>query len=318
MIKMFRLLLVVVFFLPAFGLLADEPEINAEQWLEKMSQAMNTLNYQGTVAFFKNARLDTMRYLHSAHQGLEQERLLSLNSPMREIIRDGGKVSCIFDKSKEIIVNHRPVSKSFIIDLPSDFSALNTVYQYSLGTEESVAMRFARIVFINPLDEFRYPRKIWIDKEYFLPLKVEVYNLAGEVLNQVVFTEIQIVDTLDFVEVGKNLGKENTKHIHLLDTVPIGKTDFNLEHLPAGFQVIFVTRLDVGDSAKNVDHLFLSDGFSSVSVYREAEAEGVKLGLQVLGSVNSFTHVFGNRQITAMGDVPVKTVQVIAQGVTSK
>lgn len=317
MIKIIRLL-VIVFFLPAFGVFADEPEIKAEHWLKKMSQAMNTLNYQGTVAFFKNARLDTMRYSHSARQGLEQERLLSLNSPMRQIIRDAGKISCIFDKSKKVIVNHRPVSKSFIIDLPIDFAALNTVYQYALGEEESVAMRSARIVSINPLDEFRYPRKIWIDKEYFLPLKVEVYNFSGEVLKQVVFTDIQIVNALEFVEVGKNQDKENTKHIHLLDTVPLEKTDFILENLPAGFQVVFVTRIDVGDSAKNVDHLFLSDGFSSVSVYREAEAKGVQLGLQVLGSVNSYTHVIGNRQITAMGDVPVKTVQVIAQGVTSQ
>jgi Negative regulator of sigma E activity len=60
---MLRLLL--VFFLPVLCVLADEQELNAEQWLEKMSQSMKTLNYQGTVAFFKNGRLDTMKYSHS-------------------------------------------------------------------------------------------------------------------------------------------------------------------------------------------------------------------------------------------------------------
>ncbi len=313
---MLRLLL--VFFLPVLCVLADEQELNAEQWLEKMSRSMKTLNYQGTVAFFKNGRLDTMKYSHSKNQGLEQERLLSLNSPMREVIRDAGTVSCVFDESKKNIVNHQPVSQSFIIDLPIDFSALNTVYQYTFGAEESVAMRFSRIVNIKPTDQYRYTRKIWIDNEHFLPLKVEVYNLAGEILEQLVYTELQLVDKLDTLKVGQHLDKSSIKQIHSIETLPVEEMGFVLKDLPAGFEVVFFTRMEIDNSDQTVDHLLLSDGFSSVSVYREALSEGVQMGVQDFGSVNSFTRAINNDQITAMGDVPVKTVQVIAQGFTQQ
>ncbi|KAF3981142.1 MAG: outer membrane lipoprotein-sorting protein [Methylococcales symbiont of Hymedesmia sp. n. MRB-2018] len=277
---------------------------------------MKTLNYQGTVAFFKNGRLDTMKYSHAVDQKTEQERLLSLNSPMREVIRDAGTISCIFNKSKKMIVNHRPVSQSFIVDLPIDFSALNTIYRYSLGEEESVAMRSSQTVFIKPIDQYRYPRKIWIDREHFLPLKVEVYNLLGETLEQVVYTDIRVVDKLKFVKVGKNLDDANITHIHLQETVTLGKTDFILDKQPIGFQMVFFTRMDTGSSDEKVDHLLLSDGFSSVSVYREFKSDDTQLGIQTLGSVNSFTRIAEDYQITAMGDVPVKAVEEIAQGIT--
>jgi sigma-E factor negative regulatory protein RseB len=61
--------------------------------------------------------------------------------------------------------------------------------------------------------------------------------------------------------------------------------------------------------------LLLSDGFSSISVYREAKAGDIQLGLQTLGSVNSFSRVIDNFQITVLGEVPAQTVQFIAQGV---
>ena len=66
---------------------AREPELNAQQVLEKMNHAMEVLNYQGTVAFLKNGKLEPMKYVHAAAKGVQQERLLSLNSPLREIIQ---------------------------------------------------------------------------------------------------------------------------------------------------------------------------------------------------------------------------------------
>ena len=65
---------IIVFWLFSATVLANEPELSAQQWLEKMSLSMKTLNYQGTVAFFKNGRLDTMKYFHAIDNGQEQER----------------------------------------------------------------------------------------------------------------------------------------------------------------------------------------------------------------------------------------------------
>lgn len=296
-------------------MLANEPEIKAQQWLEKMGQAIKTLDYQGTVVFYKNGRLDTMKYIHTNNNGIKQERLVSLNSPMREVIREAGKVSCFFENSGQVVVNHRPVSRSFIVDLPDDFSTLNNVYEFSVKGEESVAMHSSRVIAIEAKDEYRYSRKIWIDKQHYLPLKVEVSDLSAKTLEQVIFTDLQVGQKLLTRDVKNKLKNLDTKHLHQQESLPIDKADFVLKNLPSGFQIVFFTRMEMDKSGQSVDHLLLSDGFSSISVYREAKADDSREGLQTLGTVNSFTHIVKNNQITAMGEVPAKTVQFIAQGV---
>jgi len=297
---------------------AVETELKVQQWMESMNSAMDTLDYQGTVAFFKNGRLDTMKYFHASDNGNQQERLLSLNSPMREVIREAGKVRCVFKKSKEIVVNHRPVSGSFIIDLPVEFSSIKSVYQLQALDEESVAMLPAYVVSIVPKDQYRYARKVWIDKASFLPLKSEVYDLSGATVEQVVFTEIQVGNKLAFVDVVEEVKDAKIKHLHQTELLPIDQAGFVLQNLPLNFQIVFFTKMNAKDAFQSVEHLLLSDGFSSVSVYREAKAKDTEEGLQTLGSVKSFTKIIDGFQITVLGEVPARTVQFIAQGIKLK
>ena len=310
--------IVFVFLISANFVFADEPAIGAIQWLERMSHAMKTLNFQGTVVFAKNGRIDTMKYFHATDEnGLEQERLLSLNSPMREVVRDAGKVHCIFLDSEKALIDHRPVSESFLVDVPRDFSALKNIYHYSFAGEELVAMLPAMIISIKAKDKNRFGRKIWVDKQYFLPLKEEVYDLAGKPMKQVVFTALQVGTQLPFVEINEKTENITIENIHQIDlSASADKTnDVVLENMPTGFKIEFLTRMDRVNSENSVDHLLLSDGFSSISVYRETKTKNTKKGLQALGAVNLFTHIGKNHQITAMGEVPATTVQSIAQGV---
>ena len=313
---LFRVLLVFCLFVTSS--FADESEEKVVQWLKNMRQAMKTLDYQGTIVFFKNGRLDTMKYSHVINNGYEQERLLSLNSPMREVIREAGKVRCVFKKTKEIVLNHRPVSNSFIIDLPEDFSAIKSVYQLRVLDDESVAMLPAHVISIEPKDEYRYKRKVWIDKQHFLPLKMEVYDLSGRTVEQVVFTDIHVGKQSNFIYVENKVQGARIRHLHQAKLLPINKAGFVLAKLPLNFNVVFFTRINNDDSGKPVEHVLLSDGFSLISVYREAKAKDTQTGLQTLGSVKSYTQIINGFQVTVMGEVPAKTVQYIAQGVKLK
>ncbi len=288
---------------------------NPLQWLEKMSQAMKSLEYQGTVVFVQNGRVDTMKYFHTINNGLQKERLLSLNSPMREVIREFGKVSCVFKKSNKIVINHRPVSKSFIVDLPNDFSSLKEIYQFSMQGEESVAMLPTRIISIEAKDKFRYGRSIWIDKQHFLPLKVEVYNLAGKTIEQVVFTNLSVGKKLELPQAETKTEELEIFNIHQEQASALDKAGFVLEDIPAGFKTVFFTQMASDSTKKPVEHLLISDGFSSISIYRESKSANIQLGLQSVGVVNSFTHNINDYQITVMGEVPAHSVQLIAQGV---
>lgn len=294
---------------------ADDKTLTAQQWLEKMNHAMKTLNYQGTVIFMKNGQLDTMKYKHSVDNGIEQERLSSLNSPLREVTRKSNEVSCLFKETRQKVINHHPVDSSFIINLPQDTATLDNLYLLSTVSMESIAMLPAQIISIQPKDQLRYARKIWIDKQHFLPLKVEAYNLDGSTLEQVVFTDLQ-VDGINDSNFGDMDDKKlDIKHIHATQAEPFENAPFMLKNWPAGFKPVFFIRNSMQQSQKAVDHLLISDGFSSVSVYLEPkEAQGMQ-GLNSLGSVNSFSRVIDNFQITVLGEVPAKTVEFIAAGI---
>ena len=310
---LFRVLAV---FLLVFSVTASaDKELTAQQWLEKMNHAMKTLNYQGTVIFIKNGQLDTMKYRHSVDNGIEQERLSSLNSPLREVTRKSSEVSCLFKETHQKVINHHPIDSSFIINLPQDTANLDKLYSLSMVARESIAMLPAQIISIEPRDPLRYARKIWIDTQSFLPLKAEVNNLDGLTLEQVVFTDMN-VDGIDESKTGDvDDSQFLVKHIHAMQAEPFENAPFMLRNWPAGFKTIFFIRNSMQQSQKAVDHLLISDGFSSVSVYLEPkEAQGMQ-GLHTLGSVNSFSRVIDNFQITVLGEVPAKTVEFIAAGI---
>ncbi|MEQ8663969.1 MAG: sigma-E factor regulatory protein RseB domain-containing protein, partial [Gammaproteobacteria bacterium] len=65
----------------------------AQGWLEDMHDATRHLNYDGVFVYQRGAQLDTMRLVHRYHDDVEQERLISLSGPAREVIRDGTLVN---------------------------------------------------------------------------------------------------------------------------------------------------------------------------------------------------------------------------------
>ncbi|MCL7422374.1 MAG: MucB/RseB C-terminal domain-containing protein [Methylobacter sp.] len=311
MVKRFFLVLL----LSTRTVFAADLELNARQALTKMTHAMRVLNYQGTVAFLRNGKLETMKYFHAAEEGIEQERLLSLNSPLREIIRDADKVSCLFKSTQQVVVDHRPVGRSFLVDLPQNLDELSAIYDFEIVGEENVAMLPAYVVAIQPKDDFRYVRKIWIEQQQFLPLKVAVYDLSDTILEQVVFTDLQVKETLPFVEVKFGEASGAVKHIHQLQSQASDKAAFVINSLPTGFQEIFFTRRPMHNSNQPVDHLLLSDGFAAVSIYMENKNTTMQQGLQAVGAINSYSRTIDDWQLTVMGEVPAKTVKFIAEGI---
>ncbi len=313
---MIRVKLFFVVWLLSIGIVsAKEPELTARQVLTKMNNAMEVLNYQGTVAFLKNGKLEPMKYVHAAKKGVEQERLSSLNSPLREIIRDAGKVSCLFKETQQTIVDHRPFERSFLVDMPGNEDDIGAIYQFEMVGEEDVAMLPSYVIAIQPKDNARYPRKIWVEKQHFLPLKVAVYDTSGALLEQVVFTEIAVKDTLPFVKVKSVDAAHPVQHIHQLPIQSPDQAAFVVTELPKGFREIFFVRKPMHNTEQPVDHLLLSDGFTSVSIYMENKSVGMPSGLQSVGAINSYSRTINNYQLTVMGEVPAETVKFIAEGI---
>ncbi|MGR8932263.1 MAG: MucB/RseB C-terminal domain-containing protein [Gammaproteobacteria bacterium] len=296
---------------------ADETATyTGKEWLAKAGSAMKTLDYHGTVIFMKNDQIDTMKYRHTVEDGIETERLTSLNSPLRELVRKSNQISCLYKDTHKKIESYHPMDRSFIVSLPLTPERLDGQYLLAVAGQELIAMRPSQIIAVLPKDELRYARKIWVDRESSLPLKVEVYGSEGNALEQVMFTEFA-VDPAEMENEGDHAVPIDEKRAH--NQVDLTKNfddaGFRLNHWPAGFEKVFFVRNNMQPSKKIVDHLLISDGFSNVSVYFETKGEHPATGLRTLGSVNSYSRVIGNHQVTVLGEVPAQTVEFVASGV---
>ncbi|CAG7855955.1 hypothetical protein MCAMS1_00278 [biofilm metagenome] len=298
---------------------ATEAPLTAKEILQKMVKAMAETNYQGTVVFLKNDKLEAMKYFHSSNNEKEQERLVSLNSPPREIVRNSDEIKCLYKLTRQVIIDHRPFEHSFIIDVPKDLDELDTSYRFEVVGEEDVAMLPSFVVAIQPKDDFRYVRKIWVAKERYLPMKAVVYGLNELVLEQVVFTEIQV----DKPQPGnvETVAKAEPKHSESTTQADSQPMAFEVTALPQGFKQIFFSRKPLRQSDQPVDHLLLSDGFASVSVYLESKKDNptasttVPEGMHSVGAVNSVRRTLADSHLTVLGEVPASTVKFIAEGV---
>lgn len=310
-----RILLTFFIITGATPTLASDKIAEPRQVFVRMLQAIDALNYQGTVAILKNGKLDTMRYVHTVENGVSQERLSTLNSPLSEIIRTSDKILYEFQKSNNVIITPPSVRRSFFMDLPDKVEDVDANYDFIFSGEESIALKPTQVLLIRPKDKLRYMRKIWIEKNHYLPLRFELLDSSGMALEQAVFINIEIKKTLPLVTIS-DTDQVNIKHIHQLKELPFSETQFVIDNLPSGFYQVFFTRRTMRSLDKLVEHLLLNDGFSSVSVYFE---RGNKVALAPrltqAGAINSYARQIGENRLTVLGEVPMKTVELIAKSI---
>jgi sigma-E factor negative regulatory protein RseB len=287
------------------------------EWLNSMRNAMGTLNYRGVVAYLKGNKVDSMEFVHARLDGVEHERLLSLNSPMREIVRSGDQVHFFFPETQSLLSERIPLTRSFLVDLPDTFAGLCDYYAFVLGGQEYIAQRLAQKIDIVPVDDYRYARKIWVDRESRLPLKFELIDENDQPIEQMVFTSLHIASEIPAEALAPVSSAEGfSKRPSESQSLAIESLNWTLENVPIGFQIRAYSRIRRFPLNRPIEHILLSDGLSSVSIYIDEIGDEPSLGkARKIGAVNAYTRKIGPYLVTVMGEVPGKTVQTIANGI---
>lgn len=302
-----------------FGLAQAEEHSSddATEWLVSMRQSMSGLNYRGLVAYLKDNKVESLKVFHAVSNGVEQERLLSLNTPMREVIRNAEKVTCYFPDSHSVFIENKSSRHSFLLDLPDDLTALSRLYAFNLGGIEHVAQRPARLLSIDPRDDFRYGRRIWVDVETKLPMKFELIDENNQVVEQMVFTSLSVENSIPAQDLAPSTQVDAvTWRVNQHETLAADSLIWALDGVPNGFQMVSYSRLKRAPDNRPIDHILLSDGFSSVSIYiDELKNEFFTAHPRKIGAINSYTRKIGKYLVTVMGEVPAKTVQLIGNGI---
>jgi sigma-E factor negative regulatory protein RseB len=300
-------LLAAVLLLPLTVVAADEGE--ALRWLERMMEAGQRLDYAGTFVYRHGSSMQTMRIAHGRVDGVERERLITLDGPPREVVRDGDRVAC---RLADRVLVERSGSGSTLPLFPTRrMAGLRDSYRFAFDGRERVAGLAARRVVVEPRDGYRYGHRFWIAEESGLMLHSELVDQAGAVVEELKFTAITVHDALpeELLRSETDLGSGRK-----LPAPAESGGRWSIARLPPAFEVVSHVRHAMGGQPE-VEHLVLSDGLASVSVFIEhhdAAAEALPGASGAVGAMHTLTRAINGHRLTVVGEVPVQTVQWIA------
>lgn len=296
---------------------AAEP-LSPQDWLDRMSVAVQSLSYEGTVVRISNGEAESLKVAHTITDGVVRERVVAQEGNGLEIVRKGNEVHCILPDRKIVRVEQWNDQSTLFSTLPTSNLSLGSEYDVVIRRKARVAGREAIELAIRPHDAYRYGHRLWLDTETGFLLQTQLIGDDGKPLEEVKFAEISLdpalppnalstAYTLDDFKWLTAPGKQRRKAV---------ATDWVAGDLPAGFRVVSTEEEHMDDSGKRVIHILYSDGLASVSAFVvDADGEPVTQAT-LLGTSNSYSVLRDGYRITAMGQVPAVTVERIAESLT--
>jgi sigma-E factor negative regulatory protein RseB len=296
------------------------------QWLERMNHALTTRNYDGTFAHWQGGRVEMLRIIHRVQDGTVSERLASLDGSGREFIRSGASLACYLPDKRTVVVEERPPGESLV-----GFPALNEQAASFYDIREVARMRLNRrdthVITVAPRDEYRYGYRLWIDDSTAMPIKTQLCDAHGRVIEQVVFASLTVSPHIPDSAFKPEFSTEGYQWLRN-GTDPQGAVvaaapAWHAMRLPPGFRMTIRSAQRLPGSAGAVDHLVFTDGVASVSVFVEqqshpTDAPGAVGQSATVGSSSTFSTVVDGHKVTAVGEVPPDTVRFIASQVKAQ
>jgi len=309
---LFRTRTLFLLFFVSFAVSAGTVDI----WLDKMGAAQSQQNYQGTLIIRQNDKMQAIKVKQGVQAGESWQSLESQTGEDQIIFRKNGQVTTIFPAKKLITVSAAMGSESkgpLHPALPKNRDKLKLLYELKLGAEERVANKTTQIVKMIPRDMHRYGYTFWLDKQSGLLLKCDLINNKGRVLEQLMYSDIELLSTAPLNQFDESR-MQTYKKVMLSDKADVNSKKWHAEKIPAGF---VITRSVKNAQRKSSYHIVFSDGMASVSVFIEPAKEKQKslVGGSNMGPVNVYSSLIDDTYVTAIGEVPASTVRMIAQSI---
>lgn len=304
----------------AEALLAEE---ETDAWFERISNAFSQHNYDGVFVYSHGNSMESLRIVHRLEDGKERERIVRLDGPRHELIRDGQQVTCVHHADWKGNVNHRipagPFAKAFIRDVSNSISG----YQLIRTGEGRIVGRDAVSFSIKPKDKYRYGYRIWLDKETGLLLKSVLLH-RGRVLERFQFTQLELAKNIPDEALAMGIEGEVFKHQPLVittkETIEQKKPSWKLTWMPEGFimRVQGIRRTYGGKT--QADTLTFSDGMTAFSVFVEKASDEMHEDVATqMGATVAVARVIkgpsGKHFVTVVGEVPMDTAKRLAASI---
>jgi len=137
-------------FLPAVFVLAfvatSARADNAMEWLARASQAARRLDYVGTIVYQIGPRVESSRITHLYENDREFAKLVNLDGPAREVVRNDGEVRCYYPDAKLVRVEPGTFRNVFPSLSPEQQQSLSRYYDFRVLGEDRVGGRPALVL----------------------------------------------------------------------------------------------------------------------------------------------------------------------------
>jgi sigma-E factor negative regulatory protein RseB len=298
--------------LVAAAVFAAENEPN--QWLARMTVAVETISYEGTVIRISGGRAEALKVVHTVTDGVVREKVVSQEGDGLEIIRNGNEVHCILPDRKSVLVDEWNDQSTLFSTLPSSDIRFGSEYDVAIVREDRVAGHKTVLIAIRPHDEYRFGHRIWLDLGTGFPLQTQLIDADGAALEQVKFADIMLGKTIVASDLAPSYSTDNFKWYDQprRKVTPVVDSEWTSDDLPAGYRVVSTHMEEVPGSEEIVTHVLFSDGLANVSLFI-ADHDGKEFATtSMVGASNSHSILVDEYRVTAVGEVPAKTVEQIA------
>jgi sigma-E factor negative regulatory protein RseB len=307
---------------------ADDPR----EWLQKMNKALATRNYDGTFFHISGGRVETMRIVHRVRSGRVTERLQSLDGSGREFVRANDQLTCYLPDQHTVLVEPQQNPGPFLGALPQFDASVSDFYNIEALPEAHILGRAARVIAVNPKDQFRFGYRLWLDEKTSMPLKTQLCDSHGQVIEQIFFARLEMPENIPDSDLAPTVHTDGMRWVRQgpsIDNASAPLAAYRASQLPPGFRLTVQGAQTLGGASAPASHLVYSDGLATVSVFVEerdspdssvpaaadAQPQPPMQGLARVGSGYAFSTVVQGHQVTAVGEVPAQTVEFIAHSV---
>jgi sigma-E factor negative regulatory protein RseB len=318
------------------SLAAHAGEAEARAWLERMSQAFATRNYDGQFLHVANGRSETMRIIHRVQDGSVTERLVSLDGSGREVIRTDTEVAAYLPDQRTVLVERRTDRNPLVANVPTYSDQLAAYYHLDAPKRGRVLGRSAQLITVLPRDRFRFGYHLWLDQATAMPLKSELRDSDGRVIEQMVFSELRLMSKIEPSLLQPGMSTDGFRWVRRevrarrVVVTPEGRFEgWVVVNPPNGFRLTATQVQNVEGSSAPVRQMVFSDGLATVSVFIESKrvsrhsssgsasvpASADPVGLARVGGAFAYVTDMQDHWVTAVGEVPPSTVEAIARAV---
>ncbi len=323
--------LALLFCLSSAGFAVEDNSIEAVQWLERMNRAVLSMDYEGHFVYQRGPSLEAMYLRHRIGREGPTESLLSLTGIPREVIRDNESITVITNRNGKLLITQQPASGKLSHLKSIQTEKLQQNYRITLGGNVRIAGRPGIVINLLPKDNLRYGYRLTLDKLNALPLDLMVVGDDGGIQSRIMFTDLRITDVdvlslqsqnpvgeasttkpLMLAKLGSDAGDAEITRKPAWALVQADDTHWNFRSLPAGFELIRHQK----SPQTGLEHFVFSDGLATVSAYLEPlDSDTAFEGYTNLGSVRVLGRRLKDHQLTLVGEVPEKTLEMVAASI---